>query len=101
MPEIALANVNKEAQLDRACLFACGLSTGLGAAINTAKVEPGSFCVVFGAGMVGLGAVAGCRLQGAERIVCVDLSEDRLQLAAGQGATDLLTGGEGAVEQIL
>src|SRR5689334_4749542 len=101
MPEIALANVNKEAPLDRACLFACGLSTGLGAAINTAKVRPGSFCVVFGAGMVGLGAVAGCRLQGAERIVCVDLSEERLELARGQGATDLLEGGEGTVERIL
>ena len=50
MPEIALAKVNPEAPLDRACLFACGLSTGLGAAINTAKVEPGSTCVVFGAG---------------------------------------------------
>src|SRR6266508_6723259 len=57
MPEIALAKVNPDALLDRACLFACGLSTGLGAAINTAKVEPGSTCVVFGAGMVGLGAV--------------------------------------------
>ena len=61
MPQIALAKVNPEADLSRACLFACGLSTGLGAAINTAKVEVGSFCVVFGAGMVGLGAVAGCR----------------------------------------
>ena len=101
MPEIALAKVNPEAPLDRACLFACGLSTGLGAAINTAKVERGSTCVVFGAGMVGLGAVAGCRLQGAERVVCVDLSEDRLALATGQGATDVLRGGEGAVEQIL
>jgi S-(hydroxymethyl)glutathione dehydrogenase/alcohol dehydrogenase len=101
MPEIALANVSKDAPLDRACLFACGLSTGLGAAINTAKVEPGSFCVVFGAGMVGLGAVAGCRLQGAERIVCVDLSEERLELARGQGATDTLQGGPDAVEQIL
>ena len=101
MPEIALANVNKEAPLDRACLFACGLSTGLGAAINTAKVQPGSFCVVFGAGMVGLGAVAGCRLQGAERIVCVDLSEERLELARGQGATDTLEGGPDAVEQIV
>ena len=50
MPEIALAKVNPEAPLDRACLFACGLSTGLGAAMNTAKVEPGSTCVVFGAG---------------------------------------------------
>src|SRR5581483_11246076 len=66
-----LAEVSPEAELDRACLFACGLSTGLGAAMNTAKVQPGSTCVVFGAGMVGLGAVAGCRLQGADRIVCV------------------------------
>ena len=101
MPEIALAKVNPEAPLERACLFACGLSTGLGAAMNTAKVEAGSTCVVFGAGMVGLGAVAGCRLQGAERIVCVDLSEERLELANGQGATDTLVGGPDAVEQIL
>jgi len=101
MPEIALAKINPEAPLDRACLFACGLSTGLGAAINTASVAPGSTCVVFGAGMVGLGAVAGCRLQGAERIVCVDMSADRLELARGQGATDVLVGGEGTVETIL
>src|SRR6476659_1512897 len=101
MPEIALAKVNRDAPLDHACLFACGLSTGLGAAINTAKVEPGTTCVVFGAGMVGLGAVAGCRLQGAERIVCVDLSEDRLELAKGQGATHTMVGGEDTVEQIL
>jgi S-(hydroxymethyl)glutathione dehydrogenase/alcohol dehydrogenase len=101
MPEIALAVVSPEAPADRACVFACGLSTGLGAAINTAAVEPGSTCVVFGAGLVGLGAVAGCRLQGAERIVCIDLSEDRLELARGQGATDTLIGGEGSVEQVL
>src|SRR5262245_57982355 len=101
MPQIALAKVSDEAPLDRACLFACGLSTGLGAAINTAKVEPGSTCVVFGAGMVGLGAVAGCRLRGAERIVSVDISEDRLRLARGQGATDALLGGEHVVDQIL
>jgi S-(hydroxymethyl)glutathione dehydrogenase / alcohol dehydrogenase len=101
MPEIALAKVSPDAAFDGAALFACGLSTGLGAAINTAKVEPGSTCVVFGAGMVGLGAVAGCRLQGAERIVCVDLSPERLELARGQGATDLLEGGEGAVDAAL
>ena len=101
MPEIALAKVSTDAPLDRACLFACGLSTGLGAAVNTAQVRPGSTCVVFGAGMVGLGAVAGCRLQGAERIVCVDMSEDRLELARGQGATDLLIGGDDAVQKIL
>jgi S-(hydroxymethyl)glutathione dehydrogenase/alcohol dehydrogenase len=101
LPEIALAKVHPEAPLDRACLFACGLSTGLGAAINTARVEAGTTCVVFGAGMVGLGAVAGCRLQGAERIVCVDLSEERLELARGQGATEVLLGGPEAVERIL
>ncbi|MDP9134171.1 MAG: zinc-binding dehydrogenase, partial [Actinomycetota bacterium] len=56
---------------------------------------------VFGAGLVGLGAVAGCRLQGAERIVCVDMSEERLELARGQGATDTLIGGDDAVEQVL
>jgi S-(hydroxymethyl)glutathione dehydrogenase / alcohol dehydrogenase len=101
MPEIALAKVSPEAPLDRACLFACGLSTGLGAALNTAKVQPGSTCAVFGAGMVGLGAVAGCRLAGAGRIVCVDLSADRLELARGQGATDVLHGGPDVVSELL
>src|SRR6059058_4683035 len=56
MPEIALAKIDRDAPLDRACLFACGLSTGLGAEIKTAQVRAGSTCVVFGAGMVGLGA---------------------------------------------
>jgi S-(hydroxymethyl)glutathione dehydrogenase/alcohol dehydrogenase len=101
MPEIALARVNPEAPFEHIALFACGLSTGLGAAINTAKVEAGTTCAVFGAGMVGLGAVAGCRLQGAERIICVDMSEDRLELAKGQGATDTIIGGPDAVNEIL
>jgi S-(hydroxymethyl)glutathione dehydrogenase / alcohol dehydrogenase len=101
MPEIALAKVSSEAPLDRACLFACGLSTGLGAAMYTAKVEPGSTCVIFGAGMVGLGAVAGCRLQNAGRIICVDLSAERLELARGQGATDLWQADEHTTERIL
>jgi S-(hydroxymethyl)glutathione dehydrogenase/alcohol dehydrogenase len=101
MPEVALAKVPQEAPLDRACLFACGLSTGLGAAMFTAKVTPGSTCVVFGAGMVGLGAVAGCRLQGAERIICVDLSDERLALARGQGATDTWTAGPDVVQRVL
>src|SRR6266487_134392 len=98
MPEIALAKVSPDAPLDGACLFACGLSTGLGAAMYTAKVEAGSTCVVFGAGMVGLGAVAGCRLQGAERIIVVDLSDDRLELARGQGATDLWKADDNTVQ---
>ena len=63
IPEIALAVVSPDAPATHAAPFACGLSTGLGAAINTAKVEEGSTCVVFGAGLVGLGAVAGCRLR--------------------------------------
>jgi S-(hydroxymethyl)glutathione dehydrogenase/alcohol dehydrogenase len=101
MPEIALARISPDAPLESACLFACGLSTGIGAAMNTAKVEAGSTCVVFGAGMVGLGAVIGCRLQGAERIVCVDLSPERLELAKAHGATETLAGGEEAVQAIL
>ncbi|MGZ4269445.1 MAG: alcohol dehydrogenase catalytic domain-containing protein [Solirubrobacteraceae bacterium] len=101
MPEIALARVPDEAPLDRACLFACGLSTGLGAAMYTAKVRPGATCVVFGAGMVGLGAVAGARLQGAGRIICVDKSEERLALAAGQGATDTWIADEHTVARVL
>src|SRR5215216_875261 len=101
MPEIALAKVNPEAPPEHACLFACGLSTGLGAAMNTAKVEAGASCVVFGAGMVGLGAIVGCRLSGAERIVAVDLSPERLELATGQGATHTIDGGTDAVQQIL
>jgi S-(hydroxymethyl)glutathione dehydrogenase/alcohol dehydrogenase len=101
MPEIALARIDREAPLDRACLFACGLSTGLGAAMKTAAVREGSTCVVFGAGMVGLGAVAGARLRGAERIVCVDMSGERLELARGQGATETMIGGEDAVQRIL
>ena len=101
MPEIALAKISPEAPLEGACLFACGLTTGLGAAMNTARVEAGSTCVVFGAGMVGLGAVIGCRLQGAERIVCVDLSEERLGLALAHGAIETLVGGPDVVERIL
>jgi S-(hydroxymethyl)glutathione dehydrogenase / alcohol dehydrogenase len=101
MPEIALAKVSPEAAPDHSCLFACGLSTGLGAAINTAKVKPGSTCVVFGAGMVGLGAVAGCRLQGADRIICVDKSDERLALARGQGATDTWTASPDVVQRVL
>jgi S-(hydroxymethyl)glutathione dehydrogenase / alcohol dehydrogenase len=101
MPEIALSKVNPEAPLEGAALFACGLSTGLGAAMQTAKVAEGSTCVVFGTGLVGLGAVAGCRLQGAERIIAVDLSEDRLELARGQGATEARLAGDDTVDWIL
>jgi S-(hydroxymethyl)glutathione dehydrogenase/alcohol dehydrogenase len=101
MPEIALAKVDRDAPLDVICTLACGATTGIGAALYIAKVEPGSTCAVFGAGLVGLGAVAGCRLAGAERIIAVDLSEDRLEHARAQGATDTLVGGPDAVEAIV
>jgi S-(hydroxymethyl)glutathione dehydrogenase / alcohol dehydrogenase len=101
MPEIALAKVDPEAPLDVICTLACGATTGIGAALYIAKVEPGSTCVVFGAGLVGLGAVAGARLSGAERIVAVDLSEDRLEHARRQGATHTLVGGPDTVDRIL
>jgi S-(hydroxymethyl)glutathione dehydrogenase/alcohol dehydrogenase len=100
MPEIALAKVSPEASLEGCAPFACGLATGIGAALYTADVQPESTCVVFGCGLVGLGAVVGCRLAGAERIVAVDLSEERLASARHHGATDACLAGEDVVEWI-
>jgi S-(hydroxymethyl)glutathione dehydrogenase / alcohol dehydrogenase len=88
LPEIALANVSPEAPLDGCAPFACGLSTGIGAALNTARVEAGTTVAVFGCGLVGLGAVIGARLAGAGRIVALDLSPERLEQAKHHGATD-------------
>jgi len=100
MPEIALAKVNPEAPLDGCAPFACGLSTGIGAALYTARVEPGATCAVFGCGLVGLGAVIGCRLAGAGRIIAIDLSQARLAEARRHGATDTRLAGDGVVEWI-
>src|SRR6476660_2409055 len=88
LPEIALAKVTPEAPLEGCAPFACGLSTGIGAALNTAQVEPGSTVAVFGCGRVGLGAVIGARLAGAGRIVAIDLSDERLGQARHHGATE-------------
>lgn len=88
MPEIALAVVSPEAPLDGCAPFACGLATGIGAALYTAQVQPGATTAVFGCGLVGLGAVIGARLAGAERIIALDLSEERLAEARRHGATD-------------
>lgn len=101
MPEIALAKVDPEANFDAICLLACGATTGIAAALWKAEVEEGSTVVVFGAGMVGLGAVAGAKLRGAERIMVVDLSQDRMELAKQFGATDLLPAGEDIVDRVL
>jgi S-(hydroxymethyl)glutathione dehydrogenase / alcohol dehydrogenase len=94
IPEIALARVNTEAPLDGCAPFACGLSTGIGAALNTAQVEPGSTVAVFGCGLVGLGAVIGVR------IMAFDLSAERLEQARRQGATDRRIADEDTVEWI-
>src|ERR687887_116354 len=81
MPEIALAKVDPDAPLEGCAPFACGLSTGIGAALKSADVEAGSTVAVFGCGLVGLGAVIGARLAGAERIIALDLSAERLAAA--------------------
>jgi S-(hydroxymethyl)glutathione dehydrogenase / alcohol dehydrogenase len=100
VPQIALAKVNQDAPLAACAPFACGLSTGIGAALYTAQVSPGSTCAVFGCGLVGLGAVIGCRLAGAERIVAVDLSEERLSEASRHGATDTRVAADDIVDWI-
>jgi S-(hydroxymethyl)glutathione dehydrogenase/alcohol dehydrogenase len=100
MPEIALAKVDPEAPLDGCAPFACGLSTGIGAALNTAGVEAGSTVAVFGCGLVGLGAVIGARLAGAGRIIALDLSAERLEHARRHGATDVRVADADSVEWI-
>jgi S-(hydroxymethyl)glutathione dehydrogenase / alcohol dehydrogenase len=100
MPEIALAKVSPDATLEGCAPFACGLATGIGAALHTAGVQQGTTCAVFGCGLVGLGAVIGCRLAGAERIIAVDLSEDRLASARHHGATDTRIAGDDVVDWI-
>ena len=100
VPEIALAKVTPDAPLAACAPFACGLSTGIGAALYTAEVTPGSTCVVFGCGLVGIGAVIGCKLAGADRIVAVDLSDDRLEEARRHGATDTRVATEDTVEWV-
>jgi S-(hydroxymethyl)glutathione dehydrogenase/alcohol dehydrogenase len=100
MPEIALAKVSPDASFAGAAVFACGLSTGIGAALYTAKVQPGSSVAVFGCGLVGLGCVIGARLAGAERIVAIDLAEGRLAQARHHGATETMTGGPDVVAEL-
>lgn len=101
MPEVALAVVHKDAAFASVCLLACGATTGIAAAMWRADVRVGTTCAVFGAGMVGLGAIIGCVIQGAERIVAVDLSAGRLELAKRYGATHVIKADEDPVQQIL
>ena len=90
VPEIALAKVRKDAPLDRICLLGCGVTTGIGAVLHTAKVEPGSSVAVFGLGGIGLSVIQGAVMAGAERIICVDLNPRKFELARSLGATDFI-----------
>jgi S-(hydroxymethyl)glutathione dehydrogenase/alcohol dehydrogenase len=90
VPEIALAKVNKAAPLDKICLLGCGVTTGIGAVLHTAKVEPGASVAIFGMGGIGLSVVQGAVMAGAERIICVDLNDSKFELAKQFGATDFI-----------
>ncbi|XP_077618444.1 all-trans-retinol dehydrogenase [NAD(+)] ADH4-like [Crocuta crocuta] len=88
--DINLAKIDDDANLERVCLFGCGFSTGYGAAINTAKVTPGSTCAIFGLGGVGLSAIMGCKVAGASRIIAIDINSEKFAKAKALGATDCL-----------
>jgi S-(hydroxymethyl)glutathione dehydrogenase / alcohol dehydrogenase len=87
LPEIAVAKIRKDAPFDKVCYIGCGVTTGIGAVINTAKVEPGARVVVFGLGGIGLNVLQGARMAGAEMIVGVDLNPEREALARKFGMT--------------
>ncbi|XP_060853740.1 alcohol dehydrogenase class-3 [Rhopalosiphum padi] len=88
--DISLCKVNSVASFDKICLLGCGVSTGFGAALNTAKVEPDSTCAIFGLGAVGLAVIMGCKAAGAKKIIGVDINESKFELAKLFGATDFV-----------
>ncbi|MCG7498620.1 S-(hydroxymethyl)glutathione dehydrogenase/class III alcohol dehydrogenase [Vibrio sp. Of7-15] len=90
LPEISLAKVNKEAPLEEVCLLGCGVTTGMGAVLNTAKVEKGDTVAIFGLGGIGLSAIIGAQMAGASRIIGVDINESKYELAKKLGATDCI-----------
>ena len=94
LPEIAVAKIREDAPFDKVCYIGCGVTTGIGAVINTAKVRPGSNVVVFGLGGIGLNVVQGARMVGANRIVGVDLNPEREVLARQFGMTDFVNPSE-------
>ena len=88
LPEIAVAKINPEAPLEKVCLLGCGITTGIGAVLNTAKVEPGATVAVFGLGGVGLSVIQGAVMARASRIIAIDVNPDKFELARQLGATD-------------
>ena len=90
LPEIAVAKISKEAPLDKVCLLGCGITTGIGAVLNTARVEPGANVAVFGLGGIGLSVIQGAVMAKAARIVAIDINEDKFEMARMLGATDFV-----------
>jgi S-(hydroxymethyl)glutathione dehydrogenase / alcohol dehydrogenase len=90
LPEIALAKINKAAPLEKVCLLGCGVTTGMGAVMNTAKVEPGSTVAIFGLGGIGLSAIIGATMAKASRIIGIDINESKFEIAKQLGATDVV-----------
>lgn len=90
VPEIALAKINKAAPLKEVCLLGCGVTTGMGAVINTAKVQPGDSVAIFGLGGIGLSAIIGAQMANAGRIIAIDINTSKFELARKLGATDLI-----------
>ena len=90
LPEIALAKIREDAPFDKVCYIGCGVTTGLGAVMNTAKVEPGSTVAVFGLGGIGLNVIQGARIVGADRIIGIDMNPRKEELARKFGMTDFI-----------
>ena len=105
LPEIAVAKVREDAPFDKICYIGCGVTTGIGAVINTAKVEPGSTVAVFGLGGIGLNVIQGARMVGADRIIGVDINPGKVELARKFGMTDFVNpkeiGNDKVVEAIV
>lgn len=100
VPAVCVVAIDKSIDFSRAALVGCGVMTGVGAAIKTAQVKPGSTTAVFGCGGVGLSVIQGCRIAGAGRIIAVDLAEEKLRMATEFGATDTINGAQDPVKAI-
>ncbi|WP_348674791.1 S-(hydroxymethyl)glutathione dehydrogenase/class III alcohol dehydrogenase [uncultured Abyssibacter sp.] len=90
LPEIALAKISKDAPLEKVCLLGCGVTTGMGAVMNTAKVQPGDTVAIFGLGGIGLSAIIGATMAKAGRIIAIDINESKFPIARQLGATDVV-----------
>lgn len=103
LPEIAVVKVNQAAPLDKVCLLGCGITTGIGAVLNTAKVEPGSTVAVFGLGGIGLSVIQGAVISKAARIIAIDINTKKFEMARLLGATDLINPNDhdGPVQQVI